>query len=74
MTKPNARQSLRQRSAWIASMVACFAFLLMAVKVYNVTLQSLLANGLIMLFGLLLIIAVASLLGWLLAMARERNK
>lgn len=74
MTKPNARQSLRQRSAWIASMVACFAFLLMAVKVYNVTLPSLLANGLIMLFGLLLIIAVASLLGWLLAMARERNK
>lgn len=74
MTKPNARQSLRQRSAWIASMVACFDFLLMAVKVYNVTLPSLLANGLIMLFGLLLIIAVASLLGWLLAMARERNK
>lgn len=55
-------------------MFACFAFLLMAVKVYNVTLPSLLANGLIMLFGLLLIIAVASLLGWLLAMARERNK
>ena len=55
-------------------MVACFDFLLMAVKVYNVTLPSLLANGLIMLFGLLLIIAVASLLGWLLAMARERNK
>lgn len=74
MIKRHAKQSLRQRSAWIASMVACCAFLLMAVKVYNVTLPTLLTHGLIILFGLLLIISIASLLGWLLAICRERSK
>lgn len=74
MTKRHAKQSLRQRSAWIASMVACFAFLLMAVKVYQVSVPSLLVNALFMLLGLLVIIALACLLGWLLARHRERKK
>ena len=74
MTKPNIKPSHRQRSAWIASMVACFAFLLMAVKVYQVSVPSLLVNALFLLLGLLVIIALACLLGWLLATHRERNK
>lgn len=55
-------------------MVACFAFLLMAVKVYKLSVSSLLLNLLIMLVGLLVIIALAAILGWLISMRRKRNK
>ena len=54
-------------------MVACFAFLLMAIKVYQVSLSTIAINLLLMLIGLLLIVALAALLGWLLAVLRERK-
>ena len=63
MIKPKAKQNLKQRSTWIATMVACFAFLLMAVKVYKLSVSSHLLNLLIMLVGLLVIIALASWVG-----------
>ena len=74
MIKPKAKQNLKQRSTWIAAMVACFAFLLMAVKVYKLSVSSLLFNLLIMLVGLLVIIALAAILGWLISMRPKRNK
>lgn len=55
-------------------MVACFAFLLMAVKVYKLSVSSLLFNLLIMLVGLLVIIALAAILGWLISMRQNRKK
>ena len=55
-------------------MVACFAFLLMAVKVYKLSVSSLLLNLLIMLVGLLVIIALAAILGWLISMRQNRKK
>lgn len=55
-------------------MVACFAFLLMAVKVYKLSVSSLLLNLLIMLVGLLVIIALAAILGWLISMFQNRKK
>ena len=36
MTKPTSKNTLKHRSTWVAAMVACFIFLLMAVKVYEV--------------------------------------
>ena len=74
MIKPKAKQNLKQRSTWIAAMVACFAFLLMAVKVYKLSISSLLFNLLIMLVGLLVIIALAAILGWLISMRQNRKK
>jgi len=73
MPKTQHRYTLKQRSAWVASMVACFAFLLMAIKVYQVSLSTIAINLLLMLIGLLLIVALAALLGWLLAVLRERK-
>ena len=55
-------------------MVACFAFLLMAVKVYKLSVSSLLLNLLIMLVGLLVIIALAAILGWLISMRQKSKK
>ena len=51
-----------------------FCLLLMAVKVYKLSVSSLLLNLLIMLVGLLVIIALAAILGWLISMRQNRKK
>ncbi|MDA9346218.1 hypothetical protein N9R01_02410 [Porticoccaceae bacterium] len=74
MAQSNNRNAIRQRSAWIASMVACGAFLLMAVKVYDVPLSDMGSNLLAMVLGLAVIIGAAALLGRLIATLRQRFK
>ena len=65
MKKAATKKAIRQRSAWLASMFGCAAFLLMAVKLYNVSVSSLLNNLLIALLVLGIIIAAAASLVWL---------
>ena len=55
-------------------MVACFLFLLMAVKVYQVPLNDMLDNLLTMLSGLVVIIGVAAGMARLILVLRQRNK
>ncbi len=55
-------------------MVACGAFLLMAVKVYDVPLSDMASNLLAMVLGLAVIIGAAALLGRLIATLRQRFK
>lgn len=55
-------------------MVACGAFLLMAVKVYDVPLSDMGSNLLAMVLGLGLIMGAAALLGRLIAALRRRFK
>ena len=66
------KKEIRQRSAWIVSMLGCLAFLLMAVKVYGVPVSAMTGNLLFMLGGLMLIIGTAAMLGWILAYLRKR--
>ena len=66
------KKETRQRSAWIASMLGCLAFLLMAVKVYDVPVSTMTANLMFMLGGLMLIIGAAAMLGWMIAYLRKR--
>lgn len=66
------KKEIRQRSAWIASMLGCLAFLLMAVKVYDVPVSTMTANLMSMLGGLMLIIGAAAMLGWMIAYLRKR--
>ena len=66
------KKEIRQRSAWIASMLGCLAFLLMAVKVYDVPVSTMTANLMFMLGGLMLIIGAAAILGWIIAYLRKR--
>ena len=66
------KKEIRQRSTWIASMLGCLAFLLMAVKVYDVPVSTMTANLMSMLGGLMLIIGAAAMLGWMIAYLRKR--
>jgi hypothetical protein len=66
------KKEIRLRSAWIASMLGCLAFLLMAVKVYDVPVSTMTANLMFMLGGLMLIIGAAAMLGWMIAYLRKR--
>lgn len=72
--KATAKKVIRQRSAWLASMFGCAAFLLMAVKLYNVSLSSLVSNLVIVLLMLAVIVGVAAGLGWVIANLRKRRK
>ena len=72
--KATAKKMIRQRSAWLASMFGCAAFLLMAVKLYNVPLSSLASNLVIVLLMLAVIVGTAAALGWVLARIRMGRK
>jgi hypothetical protein len=55
-------------------MVACFLFLLMAVKVYKVPVDEMAGNLFALIFGMVIIIAAAALLGRLIVALRRREK
>ena len=74
MKKAATKKAIRQRSAWLASMFGCAAFLLMAVKLYNVSVSSLLENLLTALLVLGIIIAAAASLVWLKSLIRKWRK
>lgn len=74
MKKAVTKKAIRQRSAWLASMFGCAAFLLMAVKLYKVSVSSLLGNLLIALLVLGIIIAAAAGLVWLRSTIKKRRK
>jgi len=57
-----AKSSLKRRSAWLLSMVACGAFLLMAVQAYRVSAETLLSQFLVLLLVLVLVVAAAALM------------
>ncbi|MDE0746973.1 MAG: hypothetical protein OSB23_04275 [Porticoccaceae bacterium] len=74
MSKSTSKNRLNQRSTWIAAMVACFVFLLMAVKVYQVSAATMITNLTIAVLGLALIIAITAVVGRLLLFLRKRKK
>jgi hypothetical protein len=74
LKKAATKKAIRQRSAWLASMFGCAAFLLMAVKLYNISVSSLLSNLLIALLVLGIIIAAAASLVWIKSAIKKRRK
>ncbi len=74
MKVATAKKAIRQRSAWLASMFGCAAFLLLAVKIYHVPVAELTANLLVALVLLAMVLCVAASLGWLIAKFRKRPK
>ena len=73
MKKAANREAIKQRSVWIASMFGCAAFLLMAVKIYNVSVSSLLGNLGTILILLAVIVAAAAGLARLKYIIRKRK-
>lgn len=71
--KAMAKKAIKQRSAWLASMFGCGAFLLLAVKVYHVPVSSLASNLLVALLLMALVLAVAAGLGWVVARLKKRR-
>lgn len=72
--KTKNKTTKRQRSTWIASMVACFLFLLMAIKVYQVPINDMLGNLMTSMLVLVAIISLAAIFGRLIVALRKRNK
>lgn len=73
MKKAANRKAIKQRSVWVASMFGCAAFLLMAVKIYNVSVSSLLGNLGTILILLAVIVAAAAGLARLKYIIRKRK-
>ena len=65
--------SFKRRSTWLVSMLACLAFLVMAVNVYDVSTSALAGQLLAALIILFIVIVCASALGWLIATWRKRR-
>jgi len=74
LSKNPSKNIFKKRSAWIASMVACSAFLVMAVKLYDLPVSTLTSNLLTILVGLSIILGLAALLGGFLAFIKRRTK
>ena len=72
--KTKNKTTKRQRSTWIESMVACFLFLLMAIKVYQVPINDMLGNLMTSMLVLVAIISLAAIFGRLIVALRKRNK
>ena len=74
MAKSTLKNTLKQRSTWVAAMAACFIFLLMAVKVYEVPAATMTTNLIIVILGLAVIMAIAAIIGRLMLLLRTRKK
>ncbi len=74
MRKAVTKKAIRQRSVWLASMFGCAAFLLMAVKLYEVPVSSLLGNLLIAFVVLGIILAAAASFVWLKSTIKKWRK
>ena len=74
MAKSTSKNTLKQRSTWVAAMAACFIFLLMAVKVYEVPAATMTTNLIIVILGLAVIMAIAAIIGRLMLLLRKRKK
>jgi len=72
MTKP--KSLIKMRSTWIISMLACALFLLIMIKNYQLSVDTIMQNFLYILAGLLIIFIPTSLLGWAVSKIRGRRK
>jgi hypothetical protein len=74
MTNKAAKSPIKMRSTWIISMLACGIFLLIMIKNYAVTVDSIMQNFVYILAGLILIFIPTFLIGWAVSKMRGRRK
>ena len=65
---------IKMRSTWIISMVACALFLLIMIKNYALSVDTIVQNLIYILAGLIIILIPALLLGWTVTKFRGRRK
>jgi len=74
MAKSQMKSLIKTRSTWIISMLACVIFMVIMIKNYQLSVESIMQNFVYILAGLLLIFIPTSLLGWWVAKNRRRPK
>ena len=74
MTNKTGKSPIKMRSTWIISMLACGIFLLIMIKNYAVSVETVMQNFLYILAGLIIIFIPTFLLGWAITRIRGRRK
>lgn len=74
MTNKIGKSPIKMRSTWIISMLACAVFLLIMIKNYAVSVDTVMQNFLYILAGLIIIFIPTFLLGWAITRIRGRRK
>lgn len=72
MSKP--KSLIKMRSTWIISMLACAFFLLIMIKNYQLSVNTIVQNFIYILAGLIIIFIPTALLGWAVSKIRGRRK
>ena len=72
MTKP--KSLIKMRSTWIISMLACALFLLIMIKNYQLSVETIVQNFIYILAGLVIIFIPTALLGWAVSKIRGRRR
>jgi hypothetical protein len=72
MSKP--KSLIKMRSTWIISMLACALFLLIMIKNYALSVDSIMQNLIFITAGLIIIFIPTALLGWTVSKIRGRRK
>jgi TM2 domain-containing membrane protein YozV len=72
MRKP--KSLIKMRSTWIISMLACALFLLIMIKNYRLSVDTIMQNFVYILAGLMIIFIPTALLGWAVSKIRGRRK
>ena len=72
MTKP--KSLIKMRSTWIISMLACALFLLIMIKNYQLSVETIVENFIYILAGLVIIFIPTALLGWAVSKIRGRRR
>lgn len=72
MSKP--KSPIKMRSTWIISMLACALFLLIMIKNYALSVDSIMQNLMFITAGLIIIFIPTAILGWTVSKIRGRRK
>ena len=72
MSKPKG--IIKMRSTWIISMLACALFLLIMIKNYQLSVETIVQNFIYILAGLIIIFIPTALLGWVVSKIRGRRR
>ena len=62
------------RSTWIISMLACALFLLIMIKNYQLSVETIMQNFIYIIAVLLILFIPATILGWVVSKIRGRRK
>jgi hypothetical protein len=69
-----SKSIIKLRSTWIISMLACAVFLLIMIKNYQVSVDTIMQNVIYIFIGLLIILIPTIVLGWAVSKIRGRRK